>query len=402
MGDAVIRIEGVAKKYCRTLKHSMLYGVSDLARSFLGIDQSSHLLRQEEFWAVNHISFEVKRGETLGIIGANGSGKSTLLKMLNGIFMPDKGRIEIEGRVGALIEVGAGFHPMLTGRENIYINGSIYGMSKREIDSKFDNIVEFAGIGDFLDSPVKHYSSGMFVRLGFSVAVHSEPDILLVDEVLAVGDENFKIKCYEQINKFQQSGKTIFYVTHDLTSVKKICTQCLWLKAGTVEMFGNSAEVVDRYIDYMKSNLTKKTNQITNSTTPIEITKIWTEDAHGNEKVEFEFGETVTVRIKYQLLSALEPFIFGIAIYTADNICISALHTGLDGIELKQNEGNYEVSIDYPSIKLLSGTYWFDIGFFEKLALGPLQFMSRVVKIYIRSPFVADGILVLEHIWKSS
>ncbi|MCK4325438.1 ABC transporter ATP-binding protein, partial [bacterium] len=185
MNDIAIKVEHVSKKFCKRLRHTMLYGTVDIARSTLGLLPHSGQLRVGEFWAVDDVSFELKRGETLGIIGPNGAGKTTVLKMLNGIFMPDKGKIIIKGRVGALIEVGAGFHPMLTGRENIYINGTILGMSKREIDKKFDDIVNFADIGDFIDSPVKHYSSGMYVRLGFAIAIHCEPDILLVDEVLA-------------------------------------------------------------------------------------------------------------------------------------------------------------------------------------------------------------------------
>lgn len=170
--DVAIKVDNVSKKYCKSLKRSMLYGVKDIARNTFGLSSHSDKLRKDEFWAVDDVSFEVKKGETLGIIGPNGSGKTTMLKMLNGIFWPDKGKITLKGKVGALIEVGAGFHPLLTGRENIYINAAILGMTKEEVDKKFDEIVEFADIGDFLDVPVKHYSSGMYVRLGFSVAVH--------------------------------------------------------------------------------------------------------------------------------------------------------------------------------------------------------------------------------------
>jgi len=182
--EIAIKVDHVSKKYCKSLKRAMVYGVTDIGRNTLGLSSHSENLRKHEFWAVDDISFEVRKGETLGIIGSNGSGKTTLLKMLNGIFWPDKGKITINGRVGALIEVGAGFHPLLTGRENVYINAAILGMTKEEVDEKFDSIIEFADIGDFLDTPVKFYSSGMYVRLGFAVAVHCEPDILLVDEVL--------------------------------------------------------------------------------------------------------------------------------------------------------------------------------------------------------------------------
>jgi len=199
--DVVVKVEHVSKKYCKSLKRSMFYGVHDIGRNMVGLSAHSERLRDGEFWAVDDVSFELKKGETLGIIGPNGSGKTTLLKMLNGIFWPDKGKITVRGRVGALIAVGAGFHPLLTGRENININGAILGMSKKEINEKFDDIVEFADIGDFIDYPVKFYSSGMYVRLGFAVAVHCKPDILLVDEVLAVGDLGYTFKCYRKISE---------------------------------------------------------------------------------------------------------------------------------------------------------------------------------------------------------
>src|SRR3989338_5089706 len=186
--DIAIKVENVSKKFCRSLKDSMLYGMTDIGKNLIGLGSNSSVLRKNEFWAVEGISFEIKRGESFGLIGPNGSGKTTLLKMLNGIFWPDKGKITTRGRVGALIAVGAGFHPLLTGRENIYINGAILGINKKEVDEKFDPIVEFADIGNFLDAPVKHYSSGMYVRLGFSIAVHCDPEVLLVDEILAVGD----------------------------------------------------------------------------------------------------------------------------------------------------------------------------------------------------------------------
>ena len=247
MSDTVIKVEGVSKKYCRSIKHTMLYGVSDLSRSFLGLNQQTERLRDGEFWAVNDVSFEVKKGEVLGLIGLNGSGKSTLLKMLNGIMMPDKGRIEISGRVGALIEVGAGFHPMLTGRENIYINGAIIGMTKKEIDKKFDEIVDFAGIGEFIDSPVKHYSSGMYVRLGFAIAVHAEIDLLLLDEVLAVGDEGFQSKCFNKIGRLKKEGTSIILVSHNMHTILTFTKRVILLNKGKQKEFKNISDGVDEY-----------------------------------------------------------------------------------------------------------------------------------------------------------
>ena len=213
----------------------MMYGLKDLGRNLVGLRSRSHTLRRDEFWAVDDVSFELKRGESVGLIGPNGSGKTTLLKMLNGIFWPDRGRIQVRGKVGALIAVGAGFHPLLTGRDNVYINGAILGMSKAEIERNFDAIVDFADIGDFLDTPVKHYSSGMFVRLGFAVAVHSEPDVMLVDEVLAVGDRGFQTKCFKRMAELRKLGTTFVLVSHNMHAVASFVDRVALLEKGHME-----------------------------------------------------------------------------------------------------------------------------------------------------------------------
>ena len=225
----------------------MKYGIIDIARDFIGIPSRSDTLRRNEFWSVQDVNFEVRRGECLGLIGPNGAGKSTLLKMLNGIMMPDKGSIEINGRVGALIEVGAGFHPLLTGRENIYINGSIIGLSKKKIDQQFDSIVEFAEIGDFIDMPVSYYSSGMYVRLGFAIAVHLQPDILLVDEILAVGDAGFQRKCLKKIKDYISNGGCVVLVTHNILHVHSISTACMVLNNGNMAYYGTPSESAEIY-----------------------------------------------------------------------------------------------------------------------------------------------------------
>ena len=232
----------------------MLYGVQDLARDMLGVSTHSEKLRKDEFWAVRDVTFELKRGDTLGIVGANGAGKTTLLKMLNGIVRPDKGHIKLSGRVGALIEVGAGFHPMLTGRENVYVNGAILGMSKREIDRKFDSIVDFSELEDFLDVPVRNYSSGMYVRLGFAVAAHSEPEVLLVDEILAVGDIAFQKKCFRYIEEsILGKGVTLCLVSHSIYTIARMCSQAILMNHGIVEYYGDASGVVPEYYGLMHS-----------------------------------------------------------------------------------------------------------------------------------------------------
>ena len=240
--DTIVRIEGVSKKFCRSLKRTMLYGVRDVASDMLGLTGHLACLRRDEFWAVNDVSFEVKRGECVGLIGPNGAGKSTLLKLINGVTLPDQGSIRISGRIGALLELGAGFHPMLTGRENIHLSGAILGLGKDEMTKKFDSIVEFSGLEEFIDTPVKQYSSGMYVRLGFAVAVSIDPDILIIDESMAVGDAAFRKRCLEQIDAFIQAGKTIIVVTHNLQEIEKIAQRMLLLDHGIVRELYEFAE----------------------------------------------------------------------------------------------------------------------------------------------------------------
>jgi lipopolysaccharide transport system ATP-binding protein len=246
--ENAVQVEGASKKYCKRLRRSMLYGIQDIARNAVGIGSRSGGLRKGEFWALDDVSFDLPRGSTLGIIGPNGSGKTTLLKLLSGIFWPDRGRVAIRGRVGALIEVGAGFHPLLTGRENIYLNGAILGMTRDEIARRFDAIVEFADIGEFLDAPVKHYSSGMFVRLGFSVAVHATPDVLLVDEVLAVGDKAFTLKCYRRFHEIKKRGTTVLLVSHNEYTIREQTETCLYLRGGRTRFLGPSEDAISLYV----------------------------------------------------------------------------------------------------------------------------------------------------------
>lgn len=248
MDDVLIQLDDVSKKFCRTLKQSMLYGMQDVFADISGVQQRKEGLRSGEFWALEDVSFQLKRGECLGLIGANGAGKSTLLKILGGIIPPDRGRVVRKGKLGALIELGAGFHPLLTGRENIFVYGSILGMSRDEIKQQFDSIVGFSGLSQFLDTPVKHYSSGMLVRLGFSVAVHLSPDVLLIDEVLAVGDASFRAKCYDAIfSKLKECA--VIFVSHNMTHVSRICSEVMLLDNGKSENFQDTASGIEKYLD---------------------------------------------------------------------------------------------------------------------------------------------------------
>ena len=307
-----IKVENVSKKYCKSLKRSMLYGVKDIARNTLGLGSHSDKLRKNEFWALDDISFEVKKGETLGIIGPNGSGKTTLLKLLNGIFWPDKGKISVKGKVGALIEVGAGFHPLLTGRENIYINAAILGMTKEETDKKFDAVVEFADIGDFLDVPVKHYSSGMFVRLGFAVAVHCEPDILLVDEVLAVGDEGFQNKCFNKIGELRKNGTTTILVSHNMHTISTFTEKAIFLNNGKSKYFRNVAEAIKKYTKLFTSKEDFGIEKICSGNNKIKFY-----DININNRV-FYPGDYFSISMKYNSLVDYKEVDIDIAILSSN------------------------------------------------------------------------------------
>lgn len=247
MSDTLINVEGVSKKFCRSLKRSLWYGMQDLGSEILGLRHGGNAeLRADEFWAVKDVCFELKRGECLGLIGRNGAGKTTLLKMLTGLIKLDKGRIEMRGRVGGLIALGAGFNPILSGKENLYVNASVLGLTKREIDEKYDEIVAFADLGDSMDMPVQNYSSGMQVRLGFAVATTLEPDILILDEVLAVGDAKFRNKCYNKIGKMHMQAATIF-VSHSMDQIAQVCDKVLVMDQGKVLHIGDLGEGIDLY-----------------------------------------------------------------------------------------------------------------------------------------------------------
>ena len=246
-GDVLVRVDGVSKKFCRNLRRSLWYGVRDTAADMFG-GHCSDQLRTDEFWALDNVSLEVARGECLGLIGRNGAGKTTLLKMLNGLIKPDTGRIELAGRVGALISLGAGFNPILTGRENVYVNGSVLGLTKTEIDRKLPEIVDFAEIGDFIDTPVQSYSAGMQVRLGFAIATAIRPDVLLLDEVLAVGDVAFRAKCYERLAQIRDRAAFVL-VSHDTDQIARVCSKVLVLENGRTRHLGDVADGIRVYTD---------------------------------------------------------------------------------------------------------------------------------------------------------
>jgi ABC-2 type transport system ATP-binding protein len=311
----------------------------------------------EEFWALRDVSFEVYKGEAFGIIGENGSGKSTLLKCLAQILTPDAGSIRHDGSVSALLELGAGFHPELSGKENVYLNGAILGLSKKHIDRKFDEIVEFAGLERFIDTPVKNYSSGMYVRLGFAVAVNVDPDILVIDEVLAVGDENFQRKCAEKIAEFREDGRTIVLVSHGLGQVATLCDRAAWLSHGHVEAVGAPADVINSYAGAIHED-----SQVSGHTTrwgsgEIRVTSIELLDGTGRSIPRCQTGDHVRLRLHFTAVDPIERPVFGIDIFTIEGVHVTGPNTRQQGVVPDVVHGTGHVDVSFDPLVLLPGTY---------------------------------------------
>jgi lipopolysaccharide transport system ATP-binding protein len=388
-GEIAIKIEHVSKKYCKSLKRSMLYGVEDIGRNIVGLHSRSHKVRKNEFWAIDDVSFEVRKGETLGIIGPNGAGKTTLLKMLNGIFWPDKGKITVRGRVGALIEVGAGFHPLLTGRENVYINAAILGMSKKEVDKKFDDIVKFAEIGDFLDTPVKFYSSGMFVRLGFAVAVHCEPDILLVDEVLAVGDSNFIIKSLNRVSSLiKEHEMTVIFVSHSNTMIRAVCNRGLYLEEGSCKQMGNVEEVIGKYESdclNIRRKFLPRTYQRIKSKYKAGIVQISLLDENNHPKELFRIGDFMKIRTYISADDALEDPAIQIAIFNEKRECMVSQISKTDNCFFPSILGGANVDFSINKIPLNAGIYSLSVKLIDGSLINTIDYHIDVCYFTIES-----------------
>jgi len=358
------------KKQFGTLKSALLSG-----RLLSGLQP------EDVLEALKGVTFDLAAGRTLGIVGRNGSGKSTLLKLLAGIGKPTAGSIRINGRVSALIELGAGFHPEISGRENVYINGMMLGLSKREIAARFDDIVAFAGLEDFIDAPVKTYSSGMYMRLGFAVAINVDPDVLLVDEVLAVGDEAFTHQCLDKFAEMRRGGRTVVLVTHSLDLVLRFSDEALWLDDGVVRAQGDPQRVIDAYLlDVARGEelaLAGAPRQV-NPPPPaaedmsraaegrwgsreVEITAVEMRRADGSVAHVFESGEPVSFCMRVRAHQPLQDFVFGIGIFNVDGICCYGTNTQVEGATPEELSGEAEATFGVDSLSLVEGTYKLDV-----------------------------------------
>src|SRR6266478_3125327 len=359
-----LKFDNVSKKY-RVRQESPADGTKNvLARKL-----KSLIGRSSDFWAVRDVSFDVERGEALGIIGHNGAGKSTILKLLASITTPSSGEITINGRLSALIEVGSGFHPELTGRENIYLSGSILGMSRGEITRKLESIVEFAGISEFIDTPVKRYSSGMYVRLGFSIAAHLEPDILLLDEVLAVGDAAFQTKCLKRIKQLERAGTTIVFISHDLYSVKRLCNRVLLLDRGRIIATGDPGEVITTYMHASRITESKSDNGLSfpnpnpDPDLQFEVEQVDVLDREGRLKHELRTGDYVRFRIVWRAKEYLEDGGVELGIYSENEVpLIRYSNQPISGFDIAFKPGLNAVDLEFQQFPLAAGEYHLSVG----------------------------------------
>jgi lipopolysaccharide transport system ATP-binding protein len=359
MTNPAITIENLSKRYTvghqRANGDGMRHAIESAMRSPLAWLRSGRKggLQQAEFWALKDVSFQINQGEVVGIIGRNGAGKSTLLKILSRITVPTEGRIRIDGRIASLLEVGTGFHQELTGRENIFLNGAILGMSRAEIIRKFDEIVEFSGIEEFLDTPVKRYSSGMYVRLAFAVAAHLEPEILIVDEVLAVGDAAFQKKCLGKMGSFAQSGRTVLFVSHNMEAIRTLCQRGVWLKDGKLHKDGKADEILE---DYYNSTANEVSFSCTNADYGLIIKKIALKNARGEETGQFRPGDDLMVEISYEAQKRIEHPILALGVLGMSGSCFTS-NMLLDGHRPDFLEGAGQITCTFRSIPLLPQNY---------------------------------------------
>jgi lipopolysaccharide transport system ATP-binding protein len=373
--DVLVRVERVSKKFCRTLKRSLWYGLKDTASDMFG-GRSSDQLRTDEFWAVDNVSLELARGECLGLIGRNGAGKTTLLKMLNGLIKPDTGRIELAGRVGALISLGAGFNPILTGRENIYVNGSVLGLTKKEIDSKLPEIVEFAEIGDFIDTPVQSYSAGMQVRLGFAVATAIKPDILLLDEVLAVGDVAFRAKCYERLAQIRDSAAFIL-VSHDIDQIARVSSKVLVLNAGRVRYLGDVGEGIRTYQELARQRTSMAPHEQTAAGTVASIVSCDETIADGG---------ALNVSLSVETNDAVGVADVRVVLWGDDGLAALDSYTRTHGSSLRLHPGCNVLKLTVGQLRLKRGRYAISIALLDRSNNRHLYWGDRIRTVDVDGP----------------
>ena len=422
--ETAIRVEGLEKLYRRTLPGDRLRTLkSVLVEGSL----TGNLRREDAIVALTGIDFTVARGEAFGVVGGNGSGKSTLLKLIAGMLKPTAGRITVSGRVAAMIELGAGFHPEISGRENVFINGAVLGLSKREIARRYDEIVEFSGLGGFMEEPVKNYSSGMYVRLGFAVAIHTDPDVLLVDEVLAVGDEAFAHRCIRRIEEFLTAGRTLLLVSHSLDLVSGLCDRVLWLENGKQRLIESPRRAIDAYRQEVaekeaeehqaakdqrgaaghaghagdtaaSASTTASTGADRWGSREAEITAVRLLNAAGAEHYHQQSGEDATFEIEVRAAAALTDFVFGVAIATPRGTEVWGTNTDLAGYVPASFAGAATVRLTCPAFRLAAGEYTVDVAVHARDG-APYDYHRRALSFTVTESRGGVGVYSPEHRW---
>ena len=415
------------------MDNNIVIDVKDIKKKFkIYFDKGGQLKEKLLFWKRNRyeerevlkgISFQVKKGEAVGLIGHNGCGKSTTLKLLTKIMYPDSGEITMKGRISSLIELGAGFHPDMSGRENIYTNASIFGLTKKEVDKRFNDIVEFSELAEFIDNPVRTYSSGMYMRLAFSVAINVDADILLIDEILAVGDTNFQTKCFNRLRELKASGMTIIIVTHDLSTIEKFCNRAIWLNDGLIVREGRSDEVVDAYFNFMNhkkietEKIQEQPEEIPQpeSTPPqnpdeidysanrfglkyAEIKKARILNSQNIDTRIFQMGEKITIEINYHINKTNE-YVFGFGFYTLEGKCLYGNNTQIDHMKITPQNKDGVISVEINNLPLLAGKYILNVAVVDSDGT-PMDFFRNYCEFEVVSDDRSTGYFSIKHNWR--
>ncbi len=429
--DPAIRVAGVTKRYRRVAQsHRFL----TLKSAFVGGNLFKLLRPDEVFTALEDVSLEIGRGETFGVIGANGAGKSTLMKIVAGTTKPTDGKVSLGGKVSALIELGAGFHPEISGRENVYINGIMLGLSRRQIEERFEEIVAFAELEEFIDAPVKNYSSGMYMRLGFSVAIHVDPDILVIDEVLAVGDEGFVHKCLDKIGEFKRRGKTILLVTHGMETVRRLCDRAAWINHGSIASIGDPVRVVDQYLDWVaeqeESEMERaERGRIAAAATGEERDQVDSMPEQSDASVEapyetgrwgsgevqietvrfvdagdgvghvFSTGDAMVIEIDYRADKPVGDFAFGIGLFNANGVSCYGTNTDIERFQPTELRGVGTIRVRIPAINLVAGNYYLDVAVHRRDGT-PYDYHRGLYSFRLNSDIGDVGVARVPHEWE--
>lgn len=363
-----------------------------------------------DFYALHDISFEVRRGENIGFIGRNGAGKSTLLKLITGVLTPSSGTIDVHGTVASLLELGAGFNPEMTGRENIYLNGSLMGHTREQMDNRMDDIIAFADIGEFIDQTVKMYSSGMFARLAFAVNAFVEPDILIVDEALSVGDNNFQMKCMKKMRELMEGGTAVLFVSHDINAVRRFCGRAFWLDHGEVKGQGETNAVADQYMQFLKlqevpvegAQVSMVGQADTRKGQLAEISSVRFVDQMDQERADIPFDQPIIVEVVYEVYEeCIAQPVLGIALKAIDDTYICGLNTLLDEKSIPWKRGRNMMRLRYSfGLRVLGGRYYIDVALFEETATIPMHYLAHASEITVSAAYRGEGEFILSHEWE--